>query len=316
MGRAWIVGGVLVSAVVGVAVGAVVTVAERAAKTRRPGLEAWARGSVPSPVPARASASALGPGPTGELAGASAASGATTPARGAVGDASPSEAGGLRVMLDPGHGGSNTGCAAVAPGVYEKRVTLALAMLVAERLRARGYQVLMTRTDDRYATLRERVRAANRAGADLFVSLHANASPGKAQRGFETWVLTPEAATIDARAIRRGDGPERADVDAEAAGILDDVEQSAAQPWSVRLAERMQARLGEVWGTDRSRGVRQGAQDVLMGLTMPGVLVEVGFLDHAIEGAALLEHDVRVRLADAVVQAVDDWRLLRAEDPR
>jgi N-acetylmuramoyl-L-alanine amidase len=53
-----------------------------------------------------------------------------------------------------------------------------------------------------------------------------------------------------------------------------------------------------------------------MGLTMPGVLVEVGFLDHAIEGAALLEHDVRVRLADAVVQAVDDWRLLRAEDPR
>jgi N-acetylmuramoyl-L-alanine amidase len=78
----------------------------------------------------------------------------------------------------------------------------------------------------------------------------------------------------------------------------------------------VQAHLGEVWGPERSRGVRQGAQDVLMGLTMPGVLVEVGFLDHPVEGAALLQGETRERLADAVAAAIAEWAEERAKDPR
>jgi N-acetylmuramoyl-L-alanine amidase len=214
----------------------------------------------------------------------------------------------FRVVLDPGHGGSNTGCAGVVEGVYEKRFTLALSLAVAERLRAAGVDVQLTREDDRYLTLRERVRTANAANADLFVSVHANASPSRAQRGFETWVLAPDALDVDTRAIRAGDGPPRPGVAPEVAAILDDAERGGALAPSLRVAAHMQERLTEVWGASRARGVRQGTQDVLMGLTMPGVLVEVGFLDHPIEGASLLLHDVRARLADAIAAAILDSR--------
>ncbi len=219
---------------------------------------------------------------------------------------------GFRVVIDAGHGGSNTGCAGVVEGVYEKRFTLALALELAERLRAAGVEVRLTRADDRYLTLRERVRFANAEGADLFVSVHANASPSRAQRGFETWVLAPDALDVDTRAIRAGDGPPRPGLAPDVVAILDDAERGSALEPSLRVAERVQARLAQVWGSERSRGIRQGTQDVLMGLTMPGVLVEVGFLDHPIEGAQLLAHDVRERLADALAAAVLDVRAARA----
>src|SRR5262245_43781638 len=111
----------------------------------------------------------------------------------------------LTVVLDPGHGGSNVGAAGVVEGLYEKRLTLALARAVERRLVAAGVNVVLTRTDDRFTSLRERVRRSAAAGADLFVSVHANASPARSQRGFETYILTPEAVDIDARAIRSGD---------------------------------------------------------------------------------------------------------------
>ena len=231
-----------------------------------------------------------------------------TPLR--LAEAAPAAAGAprFRVVLDPGHGGSNTGCAGVVEGMYEKRFTLALALAVAERLRAAGVDVRLTREDDRYLTLRERVRHANAADADRFVSVHANASPSRAQRGFETWVLAPDALDVDTRAIRAGDGPPRPGVAPEVAAILDDAERGSALAPSLRVAAHMQERLTKVWGAERARGVRQGTQDVLMGLTMPGVLVEVGFLDHPIEGAELLTHDVRAHLADALAAAVLDVR--------
>ena len=87
-----------------------------------------------------------------------------------------------------------------------------------------------------------------------------------------------------------------------------DAERGGALVPSLRVAAHMQERLTKVWGAERARGVRQGTQDVLMGLTMPGVLVEVGFLDHPIEGAELLLHDVRAHLADALAAAILDVR--------
>src|ERR1700748_1186075 len=77
----------------------------------------------------------------------------------------------LRVVIDPGHGGSNTGAPARAVGSYEKRVTMAGARRLAVDLKARGFDVVMTRTHDEYLTLRERVRRANAARPDVFISL-------------------------------------------------------------------------------------------------------------------------------------------------
>src|SRR5689334_20098046 len=95
------------------------------------------------------------------------------------------------VVLDSGHGGSNPGAAGSVPGVVEKQVTLAVARRVRDRLTARGLDVVMTRDDDRMLTLRQRAARADALAADVFVSIHANASPSRSQRGYETYVLTP-----------------------------------------------------------------------------------------------------------------------------
>src|SRR3954469_16958856 len=104
--------------------------------------------------------------------------------------ASPQSRGKPVVVLDAGHGGSNLG-AAGATGLHEKQLTLTLARAVADRLRARGITVELTRDADRTMTLRQRVAFADGVPADLFVSIHANASPTRTQRGYETYVLTP-----------------------------------------------------------------------------------------------------------------------------
>jgi len=215
----------------------------------------------------------------------------------------------LRVVLDAGHGGSNTGGAGVVAGIYEKRITLALTRLVAAKLAAvPGIEVVLTRQGDEFVTLRERVRMANAARADLFLSIHTNASPTRTQRGFETWILTPEALADGGRALRLGDNPPRPGVPPDVGAILDDLERSGSAAPSARFAASLSAALEEVWGKPLARGVKQGAQDVLIGLTMPGVLVEVGFLDHAEEGLLLMERRTREAIADALVKAILRYR--------
>lgn len=208
------------------------------------------------------------------------------------------------IVIDPGHGGTNAGAPAAVPGLYEKQVTLALARLLWEELTDRGYRVVLTRDRDVYLTLRQRVRLANRLGADLFISLHTNATTSHSQRGYETFVLPPEALNVDARALRLEDGAVREGLDPDTALLLDDLERGAAQEAAAALASAVQAQLRVVRGPEGDRGVRQGAMDVLMGATMPAVLVEVGFIDHPVEGRELADPTVRERIAAALANAV------------
>ncbi len=209
------------------------------------------------------------------------------------------------VVLDPGHGGSNSGAAGTT-GLHEKQLSLTVATAVADRLRARGIAVELTRTTDRTLTLRQRVAHADRVGADLFVSIHANASPTRTQRGYETYVLTPRAIDVDGRALRSDTTTPRPGVDPDVALVLDDVERGASQWEAADLAARMQRALRDRRGVDGDRGVRQDAQHVLLGATMPAVLVEVGFIDHPIEGRQLADPAVQAQLADAIAEAITD----------
>jgi N-acetylmuramoyl-L-alanine amidase len=208
------------------------------------------------------------------------------------------------IVIDPGHGGTNSGAPGAVPGLHEKQVTLALARLLWEELTERGYRVVMTRDRDVYLTLRQRVRLANRLGAALFISLHTNATTSHAQRGYETFVLPPEALNVDARALRLEDGAVRSGVEPATALLLDDLERGAAQDAAAELAAAIQAQLRAVRGAEGDRGVRQGAMHVLMGATMPAVLVEVGFIDHPVEGRELADPAVRERIAAALANAV------------
>jgi N-acetylmuramoyl-L-alanine amidase len=209
------------------------------------------------------------------------------------------------VVLDPGHGGSNLGAQGAA-GLREKHLTLTLANLVAQRLRSKGIAVTLTRTGDRTLTLRQRVELADQLPADIFVSIHANASPNRAQRGFETYVLTARGVDVDARALRSGTTTPRPGVDPEIALVLDDVERGASQTESAELAVRMQRALRDRRGAERDRGVRQDAHHVLLGATMPAVLVEVGFIDHPIEGRQLAEASVQAQIAAALAEAIEE----------
>jgi N-acetylmuramoyl-L-alanine amidase len=208
------------------------------------------------------------------------------------------------VVLDPGHGGSNAGTRGA--GKHEKQLTMTLADLVATKLRAKGITVEMTRTTDRTLTLRQRTVHANAIPADLFVSIHANASPTRTQRGYETFVLTPRGVDVDARALRADTRTKRPNVDPEIALVLDDVERGSSQWESADLAARMQRALRQRRGKDGDRGVRQDSQHVLLGATMPAVLVEVGFLDHPVEGKELADANVQDRIADAIAQAISE----------
>jgi N-acetylmuramoyl-L-alanine amidase len=209
-----------------------------------------------------------------------------------------------RVVLDPGHGGSNAG--AQGPGIHEKQLTLAIASLVAAHLREHNIDVVLTRTDDKTLTLRQRTEVADHLPADLFVSIHANASPTRTQRGYETYVLTVKGVDVDARALRSESSTPRPGVDPETALVLDDVERGAAQWEAADLAARVQHNLRDRRGPDGDRGVRQDAQHVLLGATMPAILVEVGFIDHPIEGRQLTEPAVQSQLAQAIAEAIED----------
>ncbi|MSP63929.1 MAG: N-acetylmuramoyl-L-alanine amidase [Myxococcales bacterium] len=206
------------------------------------------------------------------------------------------------VVIDPGHGGSNTGAPGL-DGATEKRITLAIARMVRRRLQERGLRVLLTRERDVYLTLGERVRRANGTGADLFVSLHANASREHTQKGVETYVGAREFSDVAAhRAAVAEQDPAQAMIARAGA------RQMAAE--SVRLARAVQTRLVEVRGGDR--GMRQAPYDVLDGVAVPAVLVEVGFVDHAQEGAELLRPDVQARIAAAIADGIEAFVSHRA----
>lgn len=208
------------------------------------------------------------------------------------------------VVLDPGHGGSNAG--ASGSGLREKQVTFTLANLVADRLRAKGVDVQLTRTGDVTRTLRQRAEFAVARNADLFVSIHANASPTRTQRGYETFVLTTKGVDIDGRALRSDVITTRPNVDPEIGLLLDDVERGAVQWEAADLASRIQRAIKDKRGALGDRGVRQDSQHVLLGANMPSVLVEVGFIDHPIEGKEIAQPAVQSGLADAIATAIED----------
>ncbi len=208
------------------------------------------------------------------------------------------------ILIDAGHGGTNTGAPSVRADIFEKHLTLAMAEALRVRLQNRGYEVRMTRTSDTYLSLRQRGRMANEMNVDLFISLHANASENHSHSGFETYILTPEAVDIDSRALRHDSGRVRPDVDADTAALLDDIERSSSQVRAAELATSIQQNMRSLRGKAGDRGVRQDSMHVLLGATMPAVLIEVGFIDHPIEGEELLDAKLRGRMLDAITDAV------------
>ena len=199
--------------------------------------------------------------------------------------ARPARAGAPLVVLDPGHGGPEAGTVSSA-GAREKDLALDIAARVRARLERRGLRVRQTRLDDRALGLAARPAIANALGAEAFVSIHLNSAPDPDRRGWETYVLSPEPSdALTRRVLGREEGSAGAPAPtasetSELDFILADLEQTAAQAESARLAAAIQAEVAERAALAPSRGLRQAPFTVLSEATVPAVLVEVGYLSN------------------------------------
>lgn len=218
---------------------------------------------------------------------------------------------GLRlIVVDAGHGGKDPG--AVGPsGVYEKDVVLPLALELARTLRQQlGVKVLLTRSDDRFLELRERTAYANRVGADLFISLHANATTGRRAYGVETYFLNLTKNVQAAEVAARENGTTLQEV-SNLEAILFDLMANAKINESSRLAAEVQqgliAGLRPHYSKIKDLGVRQGPFHVLLGATMPSVLIEAAFISHPREEKRLTSSAYRKHAARAIVRGVQQY---------
>ena len=219
----------------------------------------------------------------------------------------PARAETARVVIDPGHGGQAMG-ALGAYGVYEKYVTLAVATRLGRLLESEpGVAVFYTRKEDVFVDLKDRSEVANGLDADVFVSVHCNASPATEANGIETYFLggegrDPEADDVATRENAGQAAPEPGDPDL--AGILADLKHNGNQGESAALAETIQKRLLAAFPETVSRDVRQANFAVLRRARMPAVVVEVGFMTHSQEGLNLILAPYQERLAAALGDAI------------
>ena len=227
----------------------------------------------------------------------------------------------LRTMvLDAGHGGHDSG-ASGPTGLLEKElvldVTRRVAKLVSDQL---GIKILLSRDGDHFVTLRDRTSFANRARADVFVSIHANAHREVASEGVETYFLSSEATDNAARQVaalensvvqlERPQGGGRGDV---VKTILWDLAQSQFQEESSRLAEIVQDSMTRSLRIP-SRGVKQAGFYVLGGAAMPAILIEIGFVTNPKEERKLRESRYRDDIAHAIAAGLAEYK--RAWDQR
>ena len=221
------------------------------------------------------------------------------------------------VVLDPGHGGVETG-AIGASGLEEKDVTLDLARRVKPLLERQGLTVVLTRDEDRVMPLDDRTAIANQNRAELFVSIHVNASKRKSAVGAETYFLSTDATDVEARTLAALENKAYAPPDqtsTPAAGapdkglelILWDLAQNSYLAESSRLAELVQREMNSLAGT-KDRGVRQAPFRVLMGATMPAILVEAAFISNPQEESRLADAAAKDKIADAIARAIVAYR--------
>jgi len=204
------------------------------------------------------------------------------------------------ICLDPGHGGRDSGNRVGAH--LEKNYTLLLAAELKNQLQRAGFKVLLTRTQDAFVDLPDRPRLANRRGADLFVSLHFNATEvGKNQvAGPETYCITPVGASSS---NAQGEGADHGACPA-----------NRVENKSLLLAYQVQRAL--VWNLDvEDRSVRRARFAVLRDAAMPAILIESGYMTNPTEGRKIFDANYRRQIAAAIVRGILTYQKLTVAVP-
>lgn len=218
------------------------------------------------------------------------------------------------VVLDPGHGGVDPG-AVGASGSYEKDVTLAMAREIKRQLETTGrYKVAMTRDDDVFVRLRDRIARARAAEAELFVSIHADAMRNREQRGASVYTLSETASDDEAAALAAREN--RADIIAgvdlshenkTVMNILIDLAQRETMNHSAGFAHILVEELGREIQLVPAKPHRFAGFAVLRAPDVPSVLVELGYLSNKADEQLLTRPHYRTKVAAALVKAIERY---------
>jgi N-acetylmuramoyl-L-alanine amidase len=227
-----------------------------------------------------------------------------------------------KVVIDAGHGGKDPGAIGVG-GLREKDINLRLARLVGKQLKASGFQVVYTRTDDRYLSLEERTVVAEAAGGDVFVSIHANASRRKKTRGIEIYYLDENHERHSLNVAARENGVSRGELDS-LQRTLARLRVSEASSHSSRLATYVHDAVVPAvevrYKGVRDLGVKQGPFYVLFLSSMPSILVETGFLTNRADAKLLRSEKYLETLASSLALGLSRYRdagqQLALEEPK
>jgi len=214
------------------------------------------------------------------------------------------------VVLDPGHGGKDPGAIGIG-GVREKDVNLRLSKMLARRLRARSFNVVMTREDDRFIDLEGRTVIAESADGDVFVSVHSNASHNKRLRGIEIYYLDEGHKRHNLDVAARENGVPRGDLDT-LQRTLSRLRVAEASHHSRTLAENVHADLrqglAKTYGEMPDLGIKRGPFYVLFMSSMPSILVETGFLTNRSDAALLRSERYLDTVAAQIAAGIGHYR--------
>ena len=207
------------------------------------------------------------------------------------------------IVIDPGHGGKDPG--AVSQARQEKQIVLSLSKTLHDILVKKGYNVRLTRETDVFLPLRKRTQFATNQKADLFISIHTNASTARSAAGIETYYLalaSDESARITAMRENAGAEYNMKELDALVGRILKESKSTESR----RLAELIQAQLTSGKQV-KNRGVKHAPFVVLIGTKVPAVLVEVGFISNPQEGKKLTTKAYQRQLATSIAKGIEQY---------
>ncbi len=210
-----------------------------------------------------------------------------------------------RIVVDPGHGGADDGTTGF--GLNEKAMTLDIARRLQDRLSADGFEVYLTREDDRAVSLRERAQTANDLRADLFVSIHINWIAERSVRGLETYFLgateDPELNEL-ARRENRDSGYSLADMKSLLESIYTGVRQDESRQLATRIQRSLYSSLLRQNPDLKNRGVKTAPFVVLVATEMPAILAEVSCLSNQEEAQLLSRPLYREHIAEALSRGI------------
>ena len=225
------------------------------------------------------------------------------------------------VVIDAGHGGKDPGAVSANKKIYEKDITLAVALMVGESIASSHpeVKVLYTRKTDKFVGLNDRARMANKANADLFISIHVNAAKNRSAKGAETFTLGIEEArtelSLDIAKRENGvilleDNYEKTyanfNPNAPESYIIFEYMQSEFVKESIHLAQYVQENFSKD-ANRQDRGVRQAGFLVLNATSMPSVLVELGYISNVEEAKYLASAAAQKRLSQCISKAFDQY---------